>query len=214
MEPPLNVMSDTLSRSVEVIYDLGHMLPSPYNYLRAAAYQRFDMKQGNVIFRQGHATFGLFVVISGCVHLERVAPNGDRIVIHRAMDGAPFAEASIFSETYHCDALVVQSGVAFRIDKAAVLEAFTDPDFARAYGRQATKQVQLQRQILEIVAIKSAEERVLAGLTAGLLRGTVTDFAAQIQLTHEATYRALRRLVLAGRVENSGRGKYALAASP
>ena len=187
------------------------MLPSPYDYLRPDAYRYFEMKQGDVLFRQGDATFGLFVVISGCVHLERVAPNGERIVIHRALDGASFAEASIFSETYHCDAVVIQPGTVVRIDKAAVLEAFSDADFARDYGRQATKQVQQQRQILEIVAIKSAEERVLAGLAAGLLQGTVTDFAAQLHLTHEATYRALRRLVDSGRVENLSRGKYALS---
>lgn len=197
-----------------MLYDFDHMIPSPYDCLSLNAHRRFDMKQGDVIFRQGDATLGLFVVISGCVHLERVAPNGDRIVIHRAFDGASFAEASIFSETYHCDAVVIQPGAALRIDKTAVLEGFSNAEFARDYGRQATKQVQLQRQILEIVAIKSAEERVLAGLAAGLLQGTVTDFAAQMHLTHEATYRALRRLVLLGRVKNLSRGKYSLAIKP
>ncbi|MDE4099600.1 hypothetical protein [Phaeobacter gallaeciensis] len=51
----------------------------------------------------------------------------------------------------------------------------------------------------------------MAGIVTGLLEGTVVDFAARLQLTHEATYRALRALVEAGRVTNPSRGTYRLA---
>ena len=97
-----------------------------------------------------------------------------------------------------------------RIDKAAVLAAFADVDFARAYGRQAARQIQEQRQLLEIVGISSAEKRVMAGLVAGLLDGQVIDFAALLHLSHEATYRALRALVEAGHVTKPSRGIYRL----
>ena len=150
-------------------------------------------------------------MLNGRVHLERVGPNGERFVIHRATAGTSFAEASIFSEHYHCDAVVIEAGEFIRIDKAAVLAAFADVEFARAYGRQSARQIQAQRQLLEIVGIRSAAERVMAGLVAGLHDGMVVDFAALLHLSHEATYRALRALVAAGRVTNPSRGVYRLA---
>jgi hypothetical protein len=62
----------------------------------------------------------------------------------------------------------------------------------------------------EILAIRSAKDRVYAGVVAGLLVGTVIDFAATVSLTHEATYRALRELVAEGKVLNPQRGIYQL----
>lgn len=144
------------------------------------------------------------------MYLERVGPNGERFVIHRATEGTSFAEASIFSECYHCDALVIEAGEFMRIDKTAVMGAFADVEFALAYGRQAARQIQAQRQLLEIVGIRSAEEPVMAGLVAGLLDCQIVDFAALLHLSHAATYRALRALVDAGRVTNPSRGLYRL----
>ncbi|MCD2366752.1 Crp/Fnr family transcriptional regulator [Sulfitobacter mediterraneus] len=191
-------------------YDFNHMLPEPYDRLPQSAKHRLVADVRETLFRQGTETTGLYIVLNGCVHLERVGPNGERFVIHRAMAGTSFAEASIFSEHYHCDALVIEAGKFVRIDKAAVLTAFADVDFARAYGRQAARQIQAHRQLLEIVGIRSAEERVMAGLVAGLLDGQVVDFAALLNLSHEATYRALRSLVRAGKVVNPSRGVYHL----
>lgn len=191
-------------------YDFNHMIPDPYARLPHSSQNRFFADARETLFRHGAETTGLYIVLTGCVHLERVGPNGERFVIHRARAGTSFAEASIFSEHYHCDALAVEAGEFVRIDKAAVLTAFEDAEFARAYGRHAASQIQAQRQLLEIVGIRSAEERVLAGLVAGLLDGQVVDFAALLHLSHEATYRALRRLVDAGRVTNPSRGVYRL----
>ena len=191
-------------------YDFDHMLPDPYDRLPQAAWHSVSKDAREVLFRQGSITNSLYIVLSGRVNLERVGPNGERIVIHRATAGTSFAEASIFSEHYHCDAIVIEAGEFIRIDKAAVLAAFADVEFARAYGRDAARQIQAHRQLFEIVGILSAEERVMAGLVAGLHDGRVLDFAALLHLSHEATYRALRTLVEAGRVTNPSRGLYRL----
>ena len=191
-------------------YDFDHMLPDPYDRLPQAAWHSVSKDAREVLFRQGSITNSLYIVLSGRVNLERVGPNGERIVIHRATAGTSFAEASIFSKHYHCDAIVIEAGEFIRIDKAAVLAAFADVEFARAYGRDAARQIQAHRQLFEIVGIRSAEERVMAGLVAGLHDGTVLDFAALLHLSHEATYRALRTLVEAGRVTNPSRGLYRL----
>lgn len=191
-------------------YDFNHMLPNPYDLIPSSALRPISGAIGDVVFHQGDPTHGLYVVQTGRVHLERVGPNGERFIIHRAQAGTSFAEASVFSEVYHCDAICVEAGALIRIDKAAVLAAFADPAFARAYGRQAAQQIQAQRQMLEIVGIRRAEDRVMAGLVAGLLEGSVVEFAARLQLSHEATYRALRKLAQDGRVTNPSRGIYHL----
>lgn len=186
------------------------MLPTPYDLIPSSALRPLSGAVGDVVFHQGGSTHGLYVVQTGRVHLERVGPDGERFIIHRAQAGTSFAEASVFSEVYHCDAVCVEAGALIRIEKAAVLAAFADPAFARAYGCQAAQQIQVQRQMLEIVGIRRAEDRVMAGLVAGLLDGSVVEFAARLQLSHEAAYRTLRKLVHDGRVMNPSRGIYHL----
>ena len=83
-----------------------------------------------------------------------------------------------------------------------------DNAFALALVARLSGQVQGYRRRLELMAIRSAPERVFAGLADGRLTGSVIDFAADLGLTHEAVYRALAELVRAGRVERPARGVY------
>ncbi|WP_134016788.1 hypothetical protein [Litoreibacter halocynthiae] len=76
--------------------------------------------------------------------------------------------------------------------------------FAKAYCLALALHVQHVREIRGILAIRSAKERVFTGLIAGLLVGKVIDFDATLSLTHEATFRALRRLVKQSGVEKCG----------
>lgn len=209
-QPFLSVFGFSLVPDRTLKYDLDHMMPEPYNLIPPSALRPLTRAAGDKVFRQGARTCGLYVVKCGRVHLERVGPDGERFIIYRAEPGMSLAEASVFSDRYHCDAVVAEAGAFVQIDKAAVLSAFADPDFARAYARQAAQQIQAQRQALEIVGIRRAEERVYAGMVAGLLESSVVDFASALHLSHEATYRALRKLVNDGRIANPTRGTYHL----
>ena len=186
------------------------MVPAPFDLLRKSAVSLLSVRQGEALFRYGDPSRGLFASLNTDVHLVRVGQDGQSIMIHRATAGTCFAEASLFSKTYHCDAIAQGDGAVYQIDKAAVLRALEDPEFAIAYCNTLALQVQQMRHLREILAIRSAEERVFAGLVAGLHVGTVIDFAATISLTHEATYRALRLLVKQGSVDNPQRGIYRL----
>ena len=186
------------------------MIPTPFDLLPKTAVKPVEVRRGDHLFRDGDRTFGLFVAQDTTVHLVRVSEDGGTIMIHRATPGTWFAEASLFSETYHCDAVAQQSGSVLIIDKTAVLKGLQEHDFAKGYCKILSVQVQLTRQMREILAIRSAKDRVYAGVVAGLLVGTVIDFAATVSLTHEATYRALRELVAEGKVLNPQRGIYQL----
>lgn len=167
--------------------------------------------KGDHVFRQGARSSGLFRVVTGEVTLQRHTESGHAIVLHKALAETLFAEASIYSEHYHCDAIATVPSVIERFERGAVLAALeTDPAFATSFTRLLARQVQSSRQSIELMSIRSAEGRVLAALQLGLLDGPITEFAARIGLTHEACYRALRCLVGAGSVKKSGRGKYTL----
>lgn len=185
------------------------MQNDPFHRLPADAVTVLPVGQGAVIFRQGDRATGLFRVIRGSVVLRRATATGAPVVLHRATTGQLFAEASVFSAEYHCDAVCTQDGDVARIDKAAVAQALrADPDFAESFARLLAVQVQQYRQILELMSIQSARDRVLSAVHSGLLSGSVVEFSARIGLTHEACYRALRRLVDEGRLVKTARGRY------
>ena len=186
------------------------MLPDPFYMLPAKEISFRSSEQGEVLFREGEPTNGMFVSLGAEVRMERVGPNGEPITIHAAKPGQSFAEASVFTDRYHCDATVVMSGEIAKIPKSVLLSGFASPEFSTAYNRIMARQVQSYRQILEIISIKSAVERVYAAIVAGLLESSVIMLSRRIALSHEATYRALRTLVRAGRIENPRRGQYRL----
>ena len=131
------------------------------------------------------------------------------MTLFRTRAGDALAEPALFSAVYHCDAVAQLPSRVTGFDRAAVLELIgTKPAFALALVQRLAGQIQGYWRRLELLAIRSAPERVFAGLADGRLTGSVIDFAAELGLTHEAVYRALSELVRAGRVERPARGVY------
>jgi CRP-like cAMP-binding protein len=192
-------------------YDFDHMHFDPFSYLPPDASHTIDTRQGDVLFRQDQATSGLYRVLVGCVTLRRTSLGGEALTLHRAVSGEYFAEASIFSNTYHCDAICTEAGSVLKIAKDAVSATMlSKPEFSEGFTRLLAVQVQHYRAHIELLAIRSAKERVLAAFRAGYLATTIPEFASRINLTHEACYRALRVLCENGLMRRIGRGRYAL----
>lgn len=187
------------------------MLSDPFAHLSATACRSIDMQKGDVLFRQNQITSGLYRVVSGCVTLQRTGPGGDSLTLHRAVSGGLFAEASVFSAVYHCDAICTHTGSVMKIAKADVVATMrSNPAFSEGFMRLLAVQVQQYRAHIELLAIPSARERILAAVQAGYFDTTVTELATRINLSHEACYRALRGLCDDGRMVQAGRGKYTL----
>lgn len=187
------------------------MIPDPFSHLPAKACREIDMKKGDVLFRQNQATSGLYRVVSGCVTLQRTGLGGDTLTLHRAVSGGFFAEASVFSATYHCDAICTDAGRLIKIPKAEIVSTMqSNPAFSEGFMRLLAVQVQHYRAHIELLAIPSARDRILAAIHAGYFESTVTELATRINLTHEACYRALRALCDDGHMVRTGRGRYSL----
>ena len=122
--------------------------------------------------------------------------------MHNVQPGEFFAEASLFSPTYHCDAIAVSDSDVLIYPADALTDEFrrNPADFWQFAGRLA-RQVQGLRTRLALRQIRSAHERILQALRLRCdphgyckMEGTLKHFAEEIGLTHEALYRALADL--------------------
>jgi CRP-like cAMP-binding protein len=186
--------------------------------VRAAGIER-TLQAGEVLFRTGQRTAGLYEVVSGNVRLVRVDRAGREAVLHVAGAGETLAEASLFASAYHCDAIAMAATVVRLYPKALVLGEFErDPRAAQAFMTMLARQVMNLRARLEQRNIHSAHDRIrhYLALNAGTdgrtvkVTGTLKNLAAELGLTHEALYRALAAMAAAGEIERLD-GKIRLA---
>jgi CRP-like cAMP-binding protein len=153
----------------------------------------------------------MFFIEQGEVRLVRHTEAGQLVTMFRAGPGDTLAEPSLFSDHYHCDAIADRDSTVRVLDKAIVLGAMTeDTAFAIGLVQRLSAQVQSYRRKQELLAIRSAQDRVLAGLADGWMTGTVVAFASDLGLSHEVVFRVLSDLVRDGQVERPARGVYCL----
>jgi CRP/FNR family transcriptional regulator, dissimilatory nitrate respiration regulator len=162
---------------------------------------------GDKLFQTGDRAVAIYKVERGRLRLVRRTVDDRLVVLHTAHAEEFFAEASLFSEAYHCDAVAVVSSHVRVYPKAALLAVFrTDRGLAEAFMARLAHQVQDLRARLELRNIRSARERVLqylwlraeADRRSVAIEGPYQDIAAEIGLTREALYRTLARLEAEG----------------
>jgi CRP-like cAMP-binding protein len=124
--------------------------------------------------------------------------------------GETFAEASLFSSTYHCDTIATADAIVRLYPKAILIDELErNPKIARAFAAMLAHQVMTLRTRLEQRNIRSARDRVRHYLAinadpsgrAVALSGTFKEIAAEWGLTHEAFYRTLADMAAEGEIE-------------
>jgi len=180
--------------------------------VRAAAVEH-HLKAGQALFHAGSKSNGFYEVVSGTVRLVRFDRSGREAVLQVAGAGDCLAEASLFSPTYHCDAIAATEVVVRLYPKVVLLAQLErDPKVARSFAAMLAQQVMTLRTRLERRNIHSARDRIRHFLTVNVgadgrtvvLPGTVKELAAELGLTHEALYRTLARMVADGEITRSG----------
>lgn len=199
---------------MKISYDCGHMneidLHQMLVGLPASASAKRAYNKDEVVFKQGDPCGGVWLVQSGRVDLQRVTDTGHLVLIHRAFDRESFAEASLFSQHYHCTARAAQARTELtEIAREPLLEAMrNDSRFAQNLCAMLAGQVQSYRRQVEVLSIRKAEERVFEAAAHGMLGDDIKAFAARIALSHEVVYRALASLAKQGRLQKMSRGRY------
>lgn len=158
---------------------------------------------GELLFRQGDSASAIYKVESGRLRLIRRTVDDHLVILHTACRGELFAEASLFADAYHCDAVAVAPSNVRVYPKQTVMEAMrTNAALAEAFMARLARQLQELRARMELRNIRSARDRVLQylRLCAGThgrniaIDGRIQDIAAEIGMTREALYRTLAAL--------------------
>jgi len=162
---------------------------------------------GELLFSQGDRTAAIYKVESGRLRLIRRTVDDHLVILHTARRGEFFAEASLFAEAYHCDAVAAAQSRVRIYPKAMMMDALrTDSALAEAFMARLARQLQELRARMELRNIRSARDRVLQyrrlragahGLSIGI-EGQLQDIAAEIGMTREALYRTLAALEAEG----------------
>ena len=116
-----------------------------------------ELASGEELFSQGARARAIFALESGRLRLLRRTVDGHLVVLHRARAGELFAEAALFSETYHCDAVAAVASRVRSYQKSDVLAALrAHPDLCERFLGVLARQVQALRLRLELRYIRSA----------------------------------------------------------
>ena len=175
---------------------------------------RRKLGAGETLFRAGDRVRAVFVVATGEIRLIRMSRAGSDVTLLRARAGVCFAEAALFSVRYHCDAVAETLTEVLEYRKAEILACLArEPGRTLNLLRHLARQVQALRSRAEMLALHSATDRLMAYFrlrardekSAVQLDSTWKQVASEVGLTHEALYRALRRLEQAGTIERAGR---------
>ena len=133
----------------------------------------------------------------GAIHLVRTQEDGAALILQRARAGAILAEASVYSDRYHCDARAESDAVTWAVaqkDLRRRLDA--NPELSRDWARHLAHEVQRARLHAEILSLKTVAARLSAWLFwNGALpeKGQWRRIADEIGVTPEAFYRELAK---------------------
>lgn len=163
---------------------------------------------GAALFLQGDVVRHMYIVESGRLCLHRHTVEGVRQTLQTAEAGDMLAEASLFAEHYHCDAVADGPGTVRAIARRTILDTLDSrPELARSVMAALAGQVIELRSRIELRGIRSARDRVwhFLSLTADADRkvsvsGPLKDMAEYLGLTPEALYRTLARLEREGMI--------------
>lgn len=153
---------------------------------------------GAFLFLQGDPVHVLHVVRTGTVHLVRHQPNGATAVLQRATEDRILAEASVYSDTYHCDGLAVSPATILLVPVANVKRLLeVDGSFANLWAAYLARELQAARKRAEIMSLKTVKAKLDAWLAWNdgefPLKGMWKQLADDIGVSREALYREVAK---------------------
>ncbi len=161
-----------------------------------------SLNKGDLLFKQGDVVAHLYFIQKGKIKLVRNTVDGHPVVLHMGQQGESIAEASLFSDQYHCSAIADSPSELSVVKKADLLQLFqTRPEVMINLLAILSRQVRDLRTINEIKNIRSAKERILTFIRTNvdeneviMLNVSLKDLAQKIGLAHETFYRELKKL--------------------
>lgn len=156
-----------------------------------------DFAAGESLFRAGDKVVSMILLRGGRADLVRHTTHGLQLILHRAEAGQILAEASAWSEVYHCDAVASAPCEATFLPRQVFrMRLQTDPGLAERWMQNLARTVQAARVRAEIRSLPKVAERLDAWLDEGHMlpeKGSWQNLAAELGVSREALYRELAR---------------------
>ncbi|WEX78991.1 Crp/Fnr family transcriptional regulator [Sinorhizobium numidicum] len=169
---------------------IAYLLP------RAVTHRSFEKNEH--LFHRGDPVRTMFVVTDGCANLIRYQEDGSPAVLQRSTPGTVLAEASLFSEHYHCDAVAATATEVMAVPVSEIRRLLNqDHVFALEWARHLSRELQSARKRAEIISLRTVGARLDAWLTwnDGDLppKGEWRRLAEEIGVSPEALYREISK---------------------
>lgn len=172
------------------------------------------LAKGQVLFVEGEACTGFFVLEAGQVRLWKAGPGGEESTLAVAQPGDSFAEAALFAGgAFPATAEALAPGRAAFLPGAPFLAALRgDAELCLKVIESQALWLRRLTVNLERVAAHSSSDRLLgwlkeaaAGRGAVLLEGPRRQLADRLAMSPETLSRALRALQDKGLIQVTGR---------
>ncbi len=176
------------------------------------------LAKGELLFEQGGEIQNMYLISHGRVKLFRHSADGEITLLHVAVAGEMIAEASLFSDHYHCNAIADRPCEIRSIRREIALkQVLDDPQGGQEVLALFSRQIRDLRGLIETRNIRSAGQRILAFLKSiadsdgkAMITFPVRDMAYKLGLAHETVYRELRQLEKNGSLKRQGSGVFYL----
>lgn len=171
----------------------------------AAAASPLKFYAGEVLYSQGAATQGLYVVQTGHVKLLRQSGDKTQILVVLHSEGAFGAETLFAGAPCPCSAQALTAGSAIRIPADALSELLEQhPDFLLAFLELISQRLRLFANLVHSLAFRDVPTRLAEVLLQHEWRETPNgiiiprllsqqDLAAHVGTAREVIYRTLKK---------------------
>lgn len=171
-------------------------MPEQLTMLFSAGQDR-QLTAGAYLFHRGDQIRWMFLVTDGEIRLLRYQENGNPVILQRAHENEVPAEASLFSASYHCDAVAAEQSRILVISRSEFrLQLENNPVLRNAWTARLAREVQHARLRSEILSLKTVSQRLDAWLTWNRSlppKGNWLRLAREIGVSPEALYREIGR---------------------
>lgn len=167
-------------------------------FLKGLRAQQRHVGGGQSLFHRGDTVTEMHFVLAGSVHLVRLQSDGSVLILQRAGPGTILAEASLYSRTYHCDAVAFGAAETRAYAKSGFKKLLAkSAEFSDVWAGYLAHELQSARLRSEILSLKTVAGRLDAWIAWNggnpPSRGEWKLVANEIGVSPEALYRETAR---------------------
>ncbi len=184
----------------------------PPELKKEARYRKLLPEQ--ILFHCRDTAEYIFALEQGRIKLLRYTCEGNLVIFRIVRAGESFAESTLFTEKYLCNAVVEKPSTIIYYPKNVVRQALqAKPSLALSLLPLLASKNQALKNLIELRSIRSANDRILQYLFFSVTSGqnhiifdrSYKDIALELGLSAEVLYRSLAKLERSGAISRQGK---------